>query len=48
MEHLRVGRKSVSELVHLTHLKQPNVSNHLAKMREQGLVRAERSGRNAR
>ena len=28
-----------------TGLKQPNVSNHLAKMRELGIVRAERSGR---
>jgi methanogenic corrinoid protein MtbC1/DNA-binding transcriptional ArsR family regulator len=45
LENLRYGPKSVTELVDATHLKQPNVSNHLAKMRQQGLVHAERSGR---
>jgi methanogenic corrinoid protein MtbC1/DNA-binding transcriptional ArsR family regulator len=45
LENLRFGQKSVSELVQATFLKQPNVSNHLAKMREQGIVRAERIGR---
>ncbi len=45
LEQLRLGQKSVGELVRATQLKQPNVSNHLAKMREQGLVRAERIGR---
>lgn len=45
LENLRYGQKSVTELVQATHLKQPNVSNHLAKMRQQGLVRAERLGR---
>jgi methanogenic corrinoid protein MtbC1/DNA-binding transcriptional ArsR family regulator len=42
---LRFGQKSVNEIVALTQLKQPNVSNHLARMRGQGVVRAERVGR---
>ncbi len=46
LENLRLGQKSVSELVAATGLKQPNVSNHLARMRQQGIVRAERLGRN--
>lgn len=45
LEQLRLGQKSVSELVDATARKQPNVSNHLAKMRRQGLVRPERIGR---
>ena len=45
LEHLRFGSKTVTQLVEATGLKQPNVSNHLAKMREQGIVRAERLGR---
>ena len=45
LEHLRFGQRTVSELVEATGLKQPNVSNHLAKLRENGLVRSERSGR---
>ena len=45
LEYLRFGQKTVSEIVNETGLKQPNVSNHLAKMRELGIVRAERSGR---
>jgi methanogenic corrinoid protein MtbC1 len=45
LEQLRTGPKSVMELVEATALKQPNVSNHLAKMRERGLVVAQRSGR---
>lgn len=45
LEQLRLGQKAVSELVDATARKQPNVSNHLAKMRRQGLVRAERIGR---
>ena len=45
LENLRFGRKSVTELVQATHLKQPNVSNHLAKMRLNNIVRAERIGR---
>lgn len=45
LERLRFGQRTVSEIVVETGLKQPNVSNHLAKMRELGIVRAERSGR---
>lgn len=45
LERLRFGQKSVSELVQATGLKQPNVSNHLAKMRLQNVVHAERIGR---
>ena len=45
LENLRLGQKSVGELVAATALKQPNVSNHLARMREQGIVRSERLGR---
>lgn len=45
LENLRSGQKSVSDLVAATALKQPNVSNHLSRMREQGLVRSERVGR---
>ncbi len=45
LENLRLGQKSVGELVTATALKQPNVSNHLARMRDQGIVRAERLGR---
>jgi len=45
LEELRTGQKSVGELVEKTGRKQPNISNHLAKMRDQGLVRSERIGR---
>ena len=45
LEHLRLGQRSVSEIIAATGLKQPNVSNHLAKMRASGIVRAERCGR---
>lgn len=39
------GRKKVGELVETTGLSQPNVSNHLACLKECGLVRAEPEGR---
>jgi DNA-binding transcriptional ArsR family regulator len=45
LENLRNGQKAVTELLCATQLKQPNVSNHRAKMRMQGIVRAERIGR---
>ncbi len=45
VDALRTGHKSVGELVQITGRKQPNISNHLAKMRQQGLVRPERNGR---
>ena len=45
LENLRFGEKTVTQLVEATALKQPNVSNHLAKMKQQGIVRSERIGR---
>ncbi len=45
LEQLRSGPKSVSLLVRATGLKQPNVSNHLAKMRKRGIVEAQKRGR---
>lgn len=45
LENLRFGEKTVTQLVEATALKQPNVSNHLAKMKQQGIVRSERLGR---
>jgi DNA-binding transcriptional ArsR family regulator len=42
---LAVGDASVGELVASTGATQPNVSNHLAVLREAGLVAAERAGR---
>ncbi len=45
LHELVVGPVTVSELVTLTGATQPNVSNHLALLRERGLVRATRQGR---
>lgn len=42
---LSSGRKKVGELVEITGLSQPNVSNHLSCLKECGLVRAEPKGR---
>lgn len=42
---LALSPKNVSELVNATGLSQPNVSNHLARLRERGLVRSRRQGR---
>jgi len=42
---LRTGSKSVTEICEATNLKQPNVSNHLARMRVKGIVRASKVGR---
>lgn len=42
---LRSGPRSVTALVGCTGLKQPNVSNHLARLRERGIVKAQRCGR---
>lgn len=39
------GGKTVNEIVAETGLKQPNVSNHLAKLRDRGAVAYERQGR---
>ncbi len=45
LSELKAGSKNVGELVRATGLKQPNVSNHLAKLRARGLVRANKVGR---
>ncbi len=42
---LRGEPKSVNELVETTGMKQPNVSNHLAKFRAKGMVKATKIGR---
>ncbi|MCA0362196.1 MAG: metalloregulator ArsR/SmtB family transcription factor [Armatimonadetes bacterium] len=42
---IKSGPKSVGELVDATGMKQPNVSNHLARMKSKGLVRATKVGR---
>lgn len=42
---LKTGPKSVGELVDSTGMKQPNVSNHLARMKSKGIVRATKVGR---
>lgn len=45
LESLRHRPRCVSELVKITGLLQPNLSMHLACLRDCGLVRAERNGR---
>jgi len=45
VETLRDGPRAVSEMVDLTRLTQPNVSNHLACLKDCGLVTCERRGR---
>ncbi|MGE5139849.1 MAG: ArsR/SmtB family transcription factor [Rudaea sp.] len=45
LEALREGRLTVGEIVRATRLTQPNVSNHLACLRDCGLVVAEQDGR---
>ena len=42
---LLTGPRNVSEIVEATDLRQPNASNHLARMRTRGIVRASRIGR---
>src|SRR5665213_3160620 len=42
---LTSGPKNVSSIVQATGLKQPNVSNHLARMRGKGVISATKSGR---
>lgn len=42
---LKSGPKSVNDLVNATGLKQPNVSNHLSRMRGKGIVRSAKVGR---
>ena len=45
LQVLREGAMTVSEIVEETHLTQSNVSNHLACLRDCGLVTAEQDGR---
>lgn len=45
LDTLRAGPHTVSELVTATGLSQPNVSNHLACLRDCGLVHAEQNWR---
>ena len=45
LEALRVGEKTVSELVEATGLSQPNASAHLACLRDCGLVVSRQEGR---
>ena len=47
LEALRAGPRSVSEVVEITGLSQPNTSNHLACLLDCGLVEREQSGRYA-
>lgn len=48
IRELMGGPATVSELTALTGATQPNISNHLALLRERGLVRATREGRQMR
>lgn len=45
LSELRTGPKNVTDLVESTGLKQPNVSNHLSRLREKGIVRSSKIGR---
>ena len=48
LEALRLGPRTVGEIVTETGLSQPNVSNHLGCLRDCGLVTSEQTGRNVR
>ncbi|HMS55507.1 MAG TPA: metalloregulator ArsR/SmtB family transcription factor [Fimbriimonadaceae bacterium] len=45
LAELRTGSKRVTDIVEATGLKQPNVSNHLAKLRAKGVVESTKVGR---
>lgn len=45
LAELKSGPRNVTELVLASGLKQPNVSNHLAKMRAKGIIRSHKVGR---
>jgi len=45
LEVLRDGPRTVTDLVNMTGLSQPNVSNHLSCLRDCGLVRGTQNGR---
>lgn len=42
---LKTGPKTVGDLVSATMLKQPNVSNHLSRLKDKGILRANKVGR---
>jgi len=44
IDHLREGEKSVNELAEEIGLNQPNVSQHLARMREKNFVETRKEG----
>lgn len=46
LEALRESERTVGDLVQITGLSQPNVSNHLGCLRDCGLVSARQQGRN--
>ena len=48
LEALRVGEMTVGEIVDATDLSQSNISNHLACLRDCGLVASEQDGRYVR
>jgi ArsR family transcriptional regulator, cadmium/lead-responsive transcriptional repressor len=48
MESLREGEMTVTDIVEATELSQSNISNHLACLRDCGLVTAEQDGRYVR
>jgi DNA-binding transcriptional ArsR family regulator len=48
LETLREGEMTVTEIVEATELSQSNISNHLACLRDCGLVTAEQDGRYVR
>ncbi|MBS1726221.1 MAG: helix-turn-helix transcriptional regulator [Armatimonadetes bacterium] len=45
LKSLRTGERSVSEIVEMTNLSQPNVSAHLSCLRDCGLVVSRQDGR---
>lgn len=45
LRELQTGAKNVTQIVEATGLKQPNVSNHLARMRAKDIVRTSKLGR---
>ena len=44
IDHLREGEKSVGELAEAMELRQPNISQHLAKLREKNFVKTRKEG----
>lgn len=46
LDHLLEGKKTVSELVELTGLSQPNISQHLHILKDKNIVITEKKGNN--